>query len=59
MILLIEDAQTARQAKAAFKRYLRQAGVKAHEMGKYMSGLHIAVSNDTECETYISIGGSI
>jgi len=53
--LIIDDAQTIRQAKAAFKKYLKQIGVERYEMREYMPGLSISSYNESTYETYITI----
>jgi hypothetical protein len=53
--LIIDDAQTIRQAKAAFKKYLKQIGVERYEMREYMAGLSVSSYNESTYETYITI----
>jgi hypothetical protein len=53
--LVVSDAKTIRQAKAAFRRYLRAICIPSREFYKYMSNIDIKLEEDTDSNIYIGI----
>jgi hypothetical protein len=54
--IIIPDAKTKNQAKAAFRRYLKEIRVPPEDMKRYMAGIKVEVYVEASHHIIINIG---
>jgi hypothetical protein len=54
--LIVQDASTRNQAKAAFRKVLFKMGIPKSAIGRNMKGIEIIPYNNASCATHIKVG---